>query len=167
MSITAYNRPSHQQPNGSPVHMSNCRAILEDFPHRPHNASHAAHNLECSIHERRTHGSQGSREVMQKIAIAARSCVRSNYVQFLKTNLRRWSVDGLWSQIWQTIPAKGMHHYSALQKVYSCICLLEMRIEDDAIRSRMAKVLLYLEYENLYTRSQAQGRTRGGQKLSS
>ncbi|KHN97502.1 uncharacterized protein MAM_04517 [Metarhizium album ARSEF 1941] len=90
---------------------------------------------------------------MQKVFAAARACIRSDYLSLLETNLPRWATDGLWHK---TVPPSyqksGRCEYEKLQKAYSCLCRLDMRMKDDAIRSRMAMVLLHLEYENTYVK---------------
>lgn len=90
---------------------------------------------------------------MQKVISAARTCIRSDYLSLLEMNLQRWATDGLWHK---TVPPPYQRasrcEYEKLQKAYSCLCRLDMRMKDDAIRSRMAMVLLHLEYENTYVK---------------
>lgn len=97
-----------------------------------------------------------------KVAYAARTCVRADYLQFLKANLPHWVRDGIWHTIWspnQTADVKG---YENLQKAYWHVCRLDRQMKDDAIRSRMAMLLLYLEYENTHLRWKTN--IEGGQK---
>ncbi|KID68980.1 hypothetical protein MBR_08983, partial [Metarhizium brunneum ARSEF 3297] len=90
---------------------------------------------------------------MQKVISAGRTSIRSDYLSLLEMNLQRWATDGLWHK---TVPPPYQRasrcEYEKLQKAYSCLCRLDMRMKDDAIRSRMAMVLLHLEYENTYVK---------------
>ncbi|KAG8411077.1 hypothetical protein J3458_016188 [Metarhizium acridum] len=90
---------------------------------------------------------------MQKVISAARTCIRSDYLSLLEMNLQRWATDGLWHKtVSPPYQRAGRCEYEKLQKAYSCLCRLDMRMKDDAIRSRMAMVLLHLEYENTYVK---------------
>ncbi|KFG86081.1 hypothetical protein MANI_004803 [Metarhizium anisopliae] len=82
-----------------------------------------------------------------KVNYALRICIRADYVEFLETNLPRWVRDGIWRTVWFPNEAKGADGYESLQKAYWNVCLLDRQMGDDAIRSRMAMVLLHLEYE--------------------
>lgn len=82
-----------------------------------------------------------------KVNYALRVCIRADYVEFLETNLPRWVKHGIWRTVWPPNKAKGAHGYESLQKAYWNICRLDRQMGDDAIRSRMAMVMLHLEYE--------------------
>ncbi|KID61516.1 hypothetical protein MBR_10213, partial [Metarhizium brunneum ARSEF 3297] len=82
-----------------------------------------------------------------KVNYALRVCIRADYVEFLETNLPRWVKHGIWRTVWPPSKAKGAHGYESLQKAYWNICRLDRQMGDDAIRSRMAMVMLHLEYE--------------------
>ncbi|KAG5979907.1 hypothetical protein E4U55_004630 [Claviceps digitariae] len=88
-----------------------------------------------------------------KIDSMVQTCLRPDYLQFLKTNLPRWVRDGLWHNDWSQ-GGDGVGNQSGrfenLQRVYSCFCQLDARIKGDAIRGRMVMVLLHLEFENMY-----------------
>nr|AFO67569.1 hypothetical protein [Epichloe inebrians] len=71
--------------------------------------------------------------------------------QFLQTNLPRWVQNGVWHNHWsRSDDDNRSDSFENLQKVYSCFCQLDIRMEDDAIRSRMMMVLLHLEFERIH-----------------
>ncbi|PHH92635.1 hypothetical protein CDD83_6405 [Cordyceps sp. RAO-2017] len=96
-----------------------------------------------------------SNAATSKVAFAARNCIRTDYVQFLEVNLPRWHRDGLWHQTWPSDPTIAQGEYEKLQKAYSCVCRIDMRMGDDPIRSRMAMISLHLEYEKNYRKWKA------------
>ncbi|KAH8126284.1 hypothetical protein LI328DRAFT_155154 [Trichoderma asperelloides] len=82
------------------------------------------------------------------VASIARTCIRPDYVQIFEDNLPRWIRDGLWQSSYpRDIVSKPLGS-ETIGKAYSWICLLDKRMKDDAICSRMAMVLLHLEYEH-------------------
>ncbi|EFY94066.2 hypothetical protein MAA_10470 [Metarhizium robertsii ARSEF 23] len=86
--------------------------------------------------------------VRQKILLAARTCIRADYLHFLQTNLARWSKEGLWQKESPQAAGASVRDYEKLRNAYSCVCRLDKRMRDDPIRTRIALVLLHLEYEN-------------------
>ena len=80
---------------------------------------------------------------------AARSILRTDYLEYLEAELPRWAKGGLWvhepgssdGQLFIADP-----DYYDLQIAYSDVCQLHTWIEDDVIRSRMALIRLHLEY---------------------
>jgi hypothetical protein len=74
--------------------------------------------------------------------------IRGDYVEFLKTNLPRWNQQGLWYQTPLSNPGKDKSGSESLESVYHFVCQLDMRMDDDPIRKRVALILLYLEFEN-------------------
>ncbi|KJK74903.1 hypothetical protein H634G_09737 [Metarhizium anisopliae BRIP 53293] len=86
-----------------------------------------------------------------KVNYALRVCIRADYVEFLETNLPRWVKHGIWRTVWPPNKAKGAHGYESLQKAYWNICRLDRQMGDDAIRSRMAMVMLHLEKNTAVT----------------
>lgn len=95
-----------------------------------------------------------------KLVLAARTCIRADYIQFLETNRLHWSRDGLWGQTWPPSPMASLHEYDKLQKAYSCVCRLDRRMGGDQIRSRMAMISLHLEYEKIYCEWKAQNQNK-------
>nr|A0A0M4LAF6.1 RecName: Full=Aurovertin biosynthesis cluster transcription factor aurF; AltName: Full=Aurovertin biosynthesis cluster protein F [Calcarisporium arbuscula]ALD83632.1 putative transcriptional factor [Calcarisporium arbuscula] len=85
---------------------------------------------------------------LRKVKYAARTCIRADYFQFLEANLPRWVRDGIWGKEWSPNQTANVDGYENLQKAYWHVCRLDRQMRDDAIRSRMAMVLLHLEYEN-------------------
>ncbi|KAK8915240.1 Aurovertin biosynthesis cluster transcription factor aurF [Metarhizium anisopliae] len=81
------------------------------------------------------------------LVTVAKACVRSDFVQFLETNLSRWCQHGLWGRERSSGHMARVDKYEKLQTAYSYICQLDARMKDDAIRSRMAMVFLHLEFE--------------------
>lgn len=80
---------------------------------------------------------------------AARSILRTDYLEYLEAELPRWAKGGLWdhepgSSDGQLLIADP--DYYDLQIAYSDVCQLHTWIEDDVIRSRMALIRLHLEY---------------------
>ncbi|KAK8915253.1 Aurovertin biosynthesis cluster transcription factor aurF [Metarhizium anisopliae] len=86
--------------------------------------------------------------VRQKILLAARTCIRADYLHFLQTNLARWTKEGLWQKESPQAAGASVRDYEKLRNAYSCVCRLDKRMRDDPIRTRIALVLLHLEYEN-------------------
>lgn len=82
-----------------------------------------------------------------KAISAARTSIRTDYFRFLEINLGRWAQGGLWQTSGPLDQTAGMNMYDSLQVLYLRVCRLDMRIRDDAIRSRVALVLLHLKYE--------------------
>ncbi|KAM3427567.1 hypothetical protein MY4824_009357 [Beauveria thailandica] len=79
---------------------------------------------------------------------AAQSIVRSDYLEFLESELPRWVKRGLWEYGTDIIrPVSNGTDYYNLQVAYSTVCLLEARTQDDCLRSRIALVELHREYE--------------------
>ena len=79
---------------------------------------------------------------------AARSVLRTDYLEYLEAEVPRWAQGGLWdhepdsdSQLFTADP-----DYLDLQIAYSDVCQLHTWMEDDVIRSRMALIRLHLEY---------------------
>jgi hypothetical protein len=79
---------------------------------------------------------------------AARSVLRTDYLEYLEAELPRWANGGLWdhepgndSQLVTADP-----DYHDLQIAYFDVCQLHTRMEDDVLRSRMALIRLHLEY---------------------
>jgi hypothetical protein len=87
-----------------------------------------------------------------------RNSVREDYIVFLKENLLRWKQDGLWHQTPLLSPSKDRSGSGSLESVYHCVCQLEMRMDDDPIRKRVALILLHLEFENISRKWRAQSR---------
>lgn len=121
----------------------------------------------CSINEakRKCPGKEEEESIisataMSKVSLAARTCIRADYIQFLEMNLPHWTRDGLWPQKWPTEPMVGLHGYNKLQRAYSCVCRLDQRMGDDPIRSRMAMIFLYSEYEKGYQQWKAQNQDK-------
>ncbi|KAF1736202.1 hypothetical protein CRV24_005140 [Beauveria bassiana] len=81
------------------------------------------------------------------LANMATMCIRPNHLEFLETRLSRWCREGLWENETLVNTTETPHEHEKLHKAYSFVCFLDSRMNDDAIRSRMAMVLLYLEFE--------------------
>lgn len=79
---------------------------------------------------------------------AAKSILRTDYVEYLEAELPRWAKGGLWDHESgndnQLVTADP--DYYDLQIAYSDVCQLHTWMEDDVIRSRMALIRLHLEY---------------------
>ncbi|ATY67176.1 hypothetical protein A9K55_000272 [Cordyceps militaris] len=73
--------------------------------------------------------------------------IRSDCASYLQNNAERWLKNGLWYQTEFPNPKGADPSCEGLRFVYSCICRLEMRIEDDAIRNRMAIIVLHEWYD--------------------
>lgn len=89
------------------------------------------------------------------ILSTARSLLRTDYIKYLEAELPRWANGGLWSHKTSktkhpttatTIATTSTPDFRDLQLVYSEVCKLHTRMEDDAIRSRIALIRLHLEY---------------------
>ena len=87
-----------------------------------------------------------------------RNFIREDYIVFLKENLLRWKQDGLWHQTPLLSPSKDRSDSGSLESVYHCVCQLDMRMDDDPIRKRVALILLHLEFENVSRKWRAQSR---------
>ncbi|KAK9434597.1 hypothetical protein VB005_09378 [Metarhizium brunneum] len=79
----------------------------------------------------------------------AKICIRSDFIQFLEMNLPRWGQYGLWGRDKGVSLTTSAQAHLKLQHAYSYVCSLDSRMKEDAIRSRMAIVLLYLEFERI------------------
>lgn len=101
--------------------------------------------------EKRTQSSASSLSpstVKPKMDFGAKICIRSDFIQFLEMNLPRWGQYGLWGRDKVRLTTSAQAHLK-LQHAYSYVCSLDSRMKEDAIRSRMAIVLLYLEFERI------------------
>ena len=87
-----------------------------------------------------------------------RNFIREDYIVFLKENLLRWKQDGLWHQTPLLSLSKDRSDSGSLEGVYHCVCQLDMRMDDDPIRKRVALILLHLEFENISRKWRAQSR---------
>lgn len=75
--------------------------------------------------------------------------MRDDYMKFLVDSIPRWAVNGLWREAITPNALAAESSYQKLANVYSCLCRLDIRMEDDAIRKRIAMMLLHLQYENI------------------
>ncbi|KAJ4159573.1 uncharacterized protein LMH87_008471 [Akanthomyces muscarius] len=92
----------------------------------------------------------------------AHSILRSDYLEFLEGELPRWAKYGLWDHSTDMIPLIGdATDYYGLQVAYSTVCILEARVNDDVIRSRIALVELHLEYDRASATRQTLNDKRG------
>ena len=73
--------------------------------------------------------------------------IRSDCASYLHSNTERWLKNGLWYQTEFPNPRGADPSCEGLRLVYSCICRLETRIEDDAIRNRTAIIVLHERFE--------------------
>ncbi|CAM6003990.1 unnamed protein product [Sphagnum balticum] len=73
--------------------------------------------------------------------------LREDFVKFTLLNLPYWKENGLWHQSALSNPHRGKSGYESLESIYTCVCELEMRIDDDPIRKRAALVLLDSRYK--------------------
>ena len=97
---------------------------------------------------------------------ASRNILREDYRQFLETKLPQWKEDALWSDAQFVKSTVGSSAFQELELAYSSVCQLDIRMEDDAIRNRVALIRLQLEYTKAYKRqsrnSHAKAIGRGG-----
>jgi len=84
------------------------------------------------------------------VAAIARNIIREDYLQVLEADLPRWKRDGIWGTSQDLAFTSGRSAYGKLELAYSCVCQLDARMSDNAIRSSMALILLYTEYESTY-----------------
>lgn len=79
---------------------------------------------------------------------AARSILRTDYLDYLEAELPRWATGGLWDHEPDSDSQRSTAdpEYYDLQIAYSDVCQLHTWMEDDVIRSRMALIRLHLEY---------------------
>ncbi|KAH8799370.1 hypothetical protein F5884DRAFT_869271 [Xylogone sp. PMI_703] len=73
--------------------------------------------------------------------------IRSDCASFLETHLPRWTKNGLWHHAEILNPIGNTVGIEKMKDAYSCICQLELEMEDDPIRTRVALVLLHQGYE--------------------
>ena len=81
-----------------------------------------------------------------------RDYIREDYITLLKENLLRWKQEGLSHQTPLSNPSNGKSGCGSLERVYHCVCQLDIQMEDDQIRKRVALILLHLEFEPIYSR---------------
>ncbi|ATY59580.1 hypothetical protein A9K55_002289 [Cordyceps militaris] len=97
--------------------------------------------------------------------------IRSDCSSYIRENAERWSRDGLWQHSEFPNPENAAPGCDGLRTVYHCICQLDVRMEDDAIRNRIAIIVLHERYErNIQTAAaayQATGRTSRGRGYAS
>ena len=81
------------------------------------------------------------------VVSAARSFLRTDYLDYLEAELPRWAKGGLWDhEPGRDSQSSADPDYHDLQIAYSDVCQLHNWMEDDVIRSRMALIRLHLEY---------------------
>ncbi len=105
---------------------------------------------------------------MMTLAGAALSILRTDYLEYLATELSRWVQWGLWEHTSHVdvLTANESGIYSKLQAAYNAVCLLQTRIGDDSIRCRIALLELHFEYlracsiPQLHEESHSSGRGR-------
>ena len=78
---------------------------------------------------------------------AAQNILRDDCLQFLESELPRWTKEPLWNDARVLEPANGTSAFRELELAYSSVCQLDIRMGDDAIRNRMALIRLHLEYK--------------------
>ncbi|EGX87874.1 hypothetical protein CCM_09497 [Cordyceps militaris CM01] len=97
--------------------------------------------------------------------------IRSDCSSYIRENAERWSRDGLWHHSEFPNPENAEPGCHGLRTVYHCICKLDVRMEDDAIRNRIAIIVLHERYErNIQTAAaayQATGQTSRGRGYAS
>lgn len=111
-----------------------------------------------------------AKKTEMSVTSAARSILRTDYLKYLEAELPRWAQGALRDQHepggrdTSQPSTADCHHYHDLQIAYADVCRLHTRMEDDAIRSRMALIRLHREYlrtcESWQTR-QGRGRRIG------
>lgn len=82
------------------------------------------------------------------VNVEAQNILRDDCLQFLEAELPRWSKEPLWNDARVLESADGTSAYRELELAYSSVCQLDIRMNDDAIRHRMALIRLHLEYIN-------------------
>ncbi|KAG9234587.1 hypothetical protein BJ875DRAFT_441143 [Amylocarpus encephaloides] len=101
------------------------------------------------------------------VITAARSILRTDYLEYLEAELPRWAQGGLWDheQVNNSQLMSADPEYYKLQIAYSEVCQLNRWMEDDVIRSRMALIRLHLEYVRIceiWRKCQGKGRIGRG-----
>ncbi|KAH8585606.1 hypothetical protein B0O99DRAFT_462965, partial [Bisporella sp. PMI_857] len=74
--------------------------------------------------------------------------LREDFLKFTTTNLPYWKESGLWSQSSLSNPYRGKSGYESLESIYTCVCELDVRKDNDPIRRRAALVLLNAHYKD-------------------
>lgn len=109
-------------------------------------------HLRSRSHHTPQPGEKSSGTTTSVVKAASQNILREDYLQFLETGLPRWSRDTLWSDARSLEPTIGTSTYRELELAYSSVCQLDIRMDDDAIRNRMALIRLHLEYTKAYER---------------
>jgi hypothetical protein len=90
-----------------------------------------------------------SQRLQTQLTCTARSILRADWAAYLRVELPRWARGDLWKRTTGAedyVAAGEQSRYRGLQVAYSTVCLLHTRLEDDAIRGRMALVELHGQY---------------------
>ncbi|KAH8680628.1 hypothetical protein BX600DRAFT_504394 [Xylariales sp. PMI_506] len=81
------------------------------------------------------------------------SILSADYYLLLETALPRWVKEGLWQETAKPLSSQPTEwsKYAELRLAYRCVCELDVRIGDDAIRNRMALIRLHMEYTKTHS----------------
>lgn len=104
-----------------------------------------------------------------KGAFLWRVCIRADCIEYLTASFPRLNKEGLWHQDHQGFIESRSHrntNYGRLADVYSCVCRLETRMEDDSVRNKAALMLLHIRYEEFAQISNKQTRGMSGTESS-
>ncbi|KAJ3479831.1 hypothetical protein NLG97_g8221 [Lecanicillium saksenae] len=89
--------------------------------------------------------------------------LRDDCVNYIKAEILYWSNGALWQEANQSeyFMENGSELYRNLQIAYSMVCYFNTRMENDALRHRIALVELYNEYNTAYESWQNASEPRG------
>ena len=128
--------------------LNNNRRVSQAPPAGTGNSSLLANQLTLPGLIRSSENQNPPKKTEISVISAARSILRTDYLEYLEAELPRWAKGGLWDHEpgsdSQLVPADP--DYYDLQIAYSDVCQLHTWMEDDVIRSRMALIRLHLEY---------------------
>lgn len=82
----------------------------------------------------------------------SQNIISVDYHLLLEAAFPRWTKEGLWRETARPLPAQTATRpeYADLRLAYTCVCELDVRIGDDAIRNRIALIRLHTEYTKIH-----------------